>query len=138
MADADIDGAHIRTLLLTFFFRYLKPLIENGYVYIAQAPLYLAQKGKQRLYFYSDEELQEFSSKENGKFSVRRFKGLGEMNPEELWETTMNPETRILKKVTIRDALEADEIFTILMGQDVGARRDFIRENAHRVAVLDI
>jgi len=138
MADADIDGAHIRTLLLTFFFRYLKPLIENGYVYIAQAPLYLAQKGKQRLYFYSDEELQEFSSKENGKFSVRRFKGLGEMNPEELWETTMNPETRILKKVTIRDALEADEIFTILMGQDVGARRDFVRENAHRVAVLDI
>ena len=138
MADADVDGAHIRTLLLTFFFRYLSPLIENGYVYIAQAPLYLAQKGKQRLYFYSDEELQEFTSKENGKFSVRRFKGLGEMNPEELWETTMNPETRILKKVTIRDALEADEIFTILMGQDVGARRDFIRENAHRVAVLDI
>ena len=138
MADADVDGAHIRTLLLTFFFRYLRPLIENGYVYIAQAPLYLAQKGKQRLYFYSDEELQEFTSKENGKFSVRRFKGLGEMNPEELWETTMNPETRILKKVTIRDALEADEIFTILMGQDVGARRDFIRENAHRVAVLDI
>ena len=138
MADADVDGAHIRTLLLTFFFRYLRPLIENGYVYIAQAPLYLVQKGKQRIYLYSDEELQEFRSKENGKFAVRRFKGLGEMNPEELWETTMNPNTRILKQVTIRDALEADEIFTTLMGQDVASRRDFIRENAHRVAVLDI
>ncbi|KUK27458.1 MAG: DNA gyrase subunit B [Acetothermia bacterium 64_32] len=138
MADADVDGAHIRTLLLTFFFRYLRPLIENGHVYIAQAPLYLVQKGKERRYLYSEEELEELRAKEDGKVMVRRFKGLGEMNPDELWETTMNPETRILKKVTIRDALEADEIFTTLMGQDVGARRDFIRENAHRVAVLDI
>jgi len=138
MADADVDGAHIRTLLLTFFFRYLRPLIENGHVYIAQAPLYLVQKGKKRIYLYSDEELERLRSEEDGKLTVRRFKGLGEMNPEELWETTMNPETRILKQVTIRDALEADEIFTTLMGQDVGARRDFIRENAHRVAVLDI
>ena len=138
MADADVDGAHIRTLLLTFFFRYLRPLIEHGYVYIAQAPLYLVQKGKKRIYLYSDEELREFQAQGDGKVTVRRFKGLGEMNPEELWETTMNPKTRILKQVTIRDALEADEIFTTLMGQDVGARRDFIRENAHRVAVLDI
>jgi len=138
MADADVDGAHIRTLLLTFFFRYLRPLIENGYVYIAQAPLYLVQKGKKRFYLYSDEELRQFQAQGDGKLTVRRFKGLGEMNPEELWETTMNPKTRILKQVTIRDALEADEIFTTLMGQDVGARRDFIRENAHRVAVLDI
>ena len=138
MADADVDGAHIRTLLLTFFFRYLRPLIENGHVYIAQAPLYLVQKGKKRIYLYSDKELERLRSEEDGKLTVRRFKGLGEMNPEELWETTMNPETRILKQVTIRDALEADEIFTTLMGQDVGARRDFIRENAHRVAVLDI
>ncbi|MBC7097630.1 DNA topoisomerase (ATP-hydrolyzing) subunit B [Candidatus Bipolaricaulota bacterium] len=138
MADADVDGAHIRTLLLTFFFRYLRPLIENGHVYIAQAPLYLVQKGKERLYLYSEEELEELRAKEDGRLVVRRFKGLGEMNPDELWETTMNPKTRILKQVTIRDALEADEIFTTLMGQDVGARRDFIRENAHRVAVLDI
>jgi DNA gyrase subunit B len=138
MADADVDGAHIRTLLLTFFFRYLRPLIEHGHIYIAQAPLYLVQKGKKRIYLYSDEELERLRAEGDGKLTVRRFKGLGEMNPEELWETTMNPKTRILKQVTIRDALEADEIFTTLMGQDVGARRDFIRENAHRVAVLDI
>ncbi len=138
MADADVDGAHIRTLLLTFFFRYLRPLIEHGYVYIAQAPLYMVQRGKKRVYLYSDEELEKLRAERDGELKVRRFKGLGEMNPEELWETTMNPETRILKKVTIRDALEADEIFTTLMGQDVSVRRDFIRENAHRVAVLDI
>lgn len=138
MSDADVDGAHIRTLLLTFFFRNLRPLIENGHLYIAKAPLYLAQKGTTRKYFYSEEELQQFLAQADGQWTVRRFKGLGEMNPEELWETTMNPATRILRKVTIRDALEADEIFTTLMGHDVARRRDFIRENAHRVFSLDI
>ena len=138
MADADVDGAHIRTLLLTFFFRNLRPLIENGHLYIAKAPLYLVQKGTTRKYIYSEEELQQFLAQADGQWVVRRFKGLGEMNPEELWETTMNPETRILRKVTIRDALEADEIFTTLMGHDVARRRDFIRENAHRVFSLDI
>jgi DNA gyrase subunit B len=138
MADADVDGAHIRTLLLTFFFRNLRPLIENGHLYIAKAPLYLVQKGTTRKYLYSEEELRDFLAQNDGQWTVRRFKGLGEMNPEELWETTMNPETRILRKVTIRDALEADEIFTTLMGHDVARRRDFIRENAHRVLSLDI
>ncbi|MCS7239798.1 MAG: DNA topoisomerase (ATP-hydrolyzing) subunit B [Candidatus Bipolaricaulota bacterium] len=138
MADADVDGAHIRTLLLTFFFRNFRPLIENGHLYIAKAPLYLVQKGTIRKYLYSEEELQSFLSQEDGQWTVRRFKGLGEMNPAELWETTMNPATRILRKVTIRDALEADEIFTTLMGHDVARRRDFIRENAHRVFSLDI
>ncbi len=138
MADADVDGSHIRTLLLTFFFRNLRPLIERGHVYIAKAPLYLAQRGQVRRYLYSDEELEAYQAEEDGKYIVRRFKGLGEMNPEELWETTMNPETRILRQVTIRDALEADEVFTTLMGTDVPRRRDFIRENAHRVVALDI
>ncbi len=138
LTDADIDGAHIRTLLLTFFFRNLRPLIEHGHVYIAQPPLYSVHAGKNRFYLYSDEELERFRRGANGKYTVRRFKGLGEMNPKELWETTMNPETRVLKKVTIRDALEADEIFSTLMGPDVSLRRAFIQENAHRVAVLDI
>ncbi|MCR4391220.1 MAG: DNA topoisomerase (ATP-hydrolyzing) subunit B [Candidatus Acetothermia bacterium] len=138
MADADVDGAHIRTLLLTFFFRNLRPLIEHGHVFIAKPPLYLVQKGQNRTYLYTEEELQARQAEGDGKLTVRRFKGLGEMNPEELWETTMNPETRILRQVTIRDALEADEIFTTLMGNDVALRRDFIRENAHRVAALDI
>ncbi len=138
LTDADIDGAHIRTLLLTFFFRNLRPLIEYGHVYIAQPPLYSVQMGKDRFYLYSDEELERFRRGANGKYTVRRFKGLGEMNPRELWETTMNPETRVLKKVTVRDALEADEIFSTLMGPDVSLRRAFIQENAHRVTVLDI
>ncbi len=138
LTDADIDGAHIRTLLLTFFFRNLRPLIEHGHVYIAQPPLYSVQVGKERFYLYSDDELERFRRGADGRYTVRRFKGLGEMNPRELWETTMNPETRVLKKVTIRDALEADEIFSTLMGPDVSLRRAFIQENAHRVAVLDI
>ncbi len=138
MTDADVDGAHIRTLLLTFFFRNLRPLIERGHIYIAQPPLYSVQMGKKRFYLYSDEELERFRREAKGSYTVRRFKGLGEMNPRELWETTMNPETRVLKKVTIRDALEADEIFSTLMGPDVAQRRAFIQENAHRVAVLDI
>ena len=138
MADADVDGSHIRTLLLTFFFRNLRPLIERGHMYIAKAPLYLSQRGQTRVYLYSDEELQAHQAEQDGKYTVRRFKGLGEMNPGELWETTMNPEARTLRQVTVRDALEADEVFTTLMGTDVARRRDFIRENAHRVVALDI
>ena len=138
MCDADIDGAHIRTLLLTFFFRNFRPLIERGYIYIAKPPLYQVKRGKERLYFYDDAELERFREENDGKFEVKRFKGLGEMNPEELWETTMNPERRILKRVTINDALEADELFTLLMGSEVGPRRDFIKENADKITNLDI
>jgi len=138
MADADVDGAHIRTLLLTFFFRNLRALIEHGHVYIAQPPLYLFQRDGKRNYIYSDQELHKLRAEVGGKHTVRRFKGLGEMNPEELWQTTMKPDGRVMLQVSVRDALEADQIFTTLMGSDVAQRRDFIRENAHRVAVLDI
>jgi len=138
MADADIDGAHIRTLLLTFLFRNLRQLIEKGHVFIAKPPLYQVKQGKKIQYFYSDEELSEFRAKNDGNFEVKRYKGLGEMNPEELWETTMNPEKRILKQVTISDALEAEELFTILMGSEVAPRRDFIMENADMITNLDI
>ncbi len=138
MCDADIDGAHIRTLLLTFFFRNLRPLIEQGYVYIAKPPLYQVKHGGEKLYFYDDEELRRFREEQDGKFEVKRFKGLGEMNPEELWETTMNPEKRVLKRVTINDALEADELFSLLMGSEVAPRRDFIKENADKITNLDI
>lgn len=135
MTDADVDGAHIRTLLLTFFFRYMKPLIENGYIYIAQPPLYRIKKGNKEYYAYSDEEMKRIS--ENGG-TIQRYKGLGEMNPEQLWETTMNPEKRIMKKVEIEDAIEADELFTILMGKNVEERRKFIKEHAKEVVNLDI
>ena len=138
LADADIDGAHIRTLLLTFFFRNFRPLIEHGHLYIAQAPLYQVKQGKKVIYLYSDEELEEFRKKNDGKFELKRFKGLGEMNPQELWETTLNPENRVLKQVTIEDALEAEELFTILMGSEVGPRREFIMENAALTTNLDI
>ena len=140
MADADVDGAHIRTLLLTFFFRYMRPLIENGNVYLAQPPLYkITKKGHQEKYCYSDEELDNYLN-EIGRdnTNIQRYKGLGEMNPEQLWETTMNPETRILIKVTMDDAIKADEIFTILMGDEIGPRRDFIQANAKYVKNLDI
>ena len=145
MADADVDGAHIRTLLLTFFFRYMRPLIENGNVYLAQPPLYkLSKKGMTDIYCYTDEDLDE-SFKElaekgiaRDQINIQRYKGLGEMNPEQLWETTMNPETRILVKVKLEDAIKADEIFTILMGDDIGARRQFIESNAKFVKNLDI
>ncbi len=138
MADADVDGAHICTLIMTFFFRYLRALIENGYLYIAKPPLYQVKAGSKSVYLYTDEELDNYRAGSDGRFSVKRFKGLGEMNPRELWETTMNPENRILKKVEIRDALEADEVFSTLMGTDVGLRRDFIWENSDKITALDI
>ena len=140
MADADVDGAHIRTLLLTFFFRYMRPLIENGNVYLAQPPLYkISKKGIKDIYCYSDEELEE-ALKEVGRENtgIQRYKGLGEMNPEQLWETTMNPESRILIKVTMEDARKADEIFAVLMGDDIEPRRKFIEANAKYVKNLDI
>ena len=145
MADADVDGAHIRTLLLTFFFRYMRPLIENGNVYLAQPPLYkLSKKGMEDRYCYTDEDL-EIAFKElaekgitKDQLGLQRYKGLGEMNPEQLWETTMNPESRILVKVTMDDAIKADETFTILMGDEVAPRRDFIQTNAKYVKNLDI
>jgi len=138
MTDADVDGSHIRTLLLTFFYRYMEKLIEAGYVYIAQPPLYLVRKGKEERYLHTDEEL-ETTLAEMGRqgVSVQRFKGLGEMNPEQLWETTMNPERRTLQRVELVDAIAADEIFTILMGDKVEPRREFIENNAHQVRNLD-
>ena len=140
MCDADIDGAHIRTLLLTFLFRNLRQLIEKGFVYIAKPPLYQVKKGRQVLYLYSDEELNALRGQDgkDGHFEVKRYKGLGEMNPEELWETTMNPEKRILKQVDINDALQAEELFKVLMGSEVSPRRDFILENSDMITNLDI
>ncbi len=139
MTDADVDGAHIRTLLLTFFYRYMRELIENGHVYIAQPPLYKVSKGKKDYYAYSDKELEELLKKiGDSNYTVQRYKGLGEMNPEQLWETTMDPEKRILLKVNIEDAMAADEIFTILMGDKVKPRREFIQTNAKFVKNLDI
>lgn len=139
MTDADVDGAHIRTLLLTFFFRTMPKLVEEGHVYIAQPPLYKVKIGKQAQYLYSDEELDKFvKENQDKKIEVQRYKGLGEMNPEQLWETTMNPETRILKRVTVEDAIEADRLFSILMGENVSLRRDFIVENALEAKNIDV
>lgn len=138
MTDADVDGAHIRTLILTFFYRFAKQLLDNGYVYIAQPPLYKVEKGKKATYLFNDKELDNYV-KEHGKdVQISRFKGLGEMMPQQLWDTTMNPETRVLLKVTIDDAAEADRIFTILMGDKVEPRRDFIEKHALDVKNLDI
>ena len=139
MTDADVDGEHIRTLLLTFFFRYMRPLIEAGYLYIAQPPLYKISKGKKIVYAYSERELQE-RVKEFGEtgVTIQRYKGLGEMNPQQLWETTMDPERRIMIKVTVEDAIKADELFTILMGEKVEPRREFIKLHAKEVVNLDI
>ncbi len=139
MTDADVDGAHIRTLLLTFFFRFLKPVVEQGYVYIAQPPLYKVQKGNQVRYAYSDDELERVKTDLGSeRLNIQRYKGLGEMNPEQLWETTMDPEVRTLIQVTVDDAMDADEAFEMLMGDEVEPRRKFIVENAHFVKNLDI
>ena len=140
MTDADVDGSHIRILLLTFFYRHMRPLVDEGYVYIAQPPLYRVKRGKQQWYVYSDEELDE-KLKEIGpdpKPEIQRYKGLGEMNPEQLWETTMDPEQRLMLKVTVEDAVEADRLFTLLMGDKVEPRREFIEQNAKLVTDLDI
>ena len=139
MTDADVDGAHIRTLLLTLFFRYMRPLIDAGYVYVAQPPLYRIKKGKAEYYVYSDRELDE-KMKELGEkgLTIQHYKGLGEMNPEQLWETTMNPETRTLLQVTLDNAIRADEIFRVLMGDEVEPRRNFIETHAKEVVDLDI
>ncbi|MGQ9707446.1 MAG: DNA topoisomerase (ATP-hydrolyzing) subunit B [bacterium] len=139
MTDADVDGSHIRILLLTFFYRFMQPLIEAGYLYIAQPPLYRVRQGKQELYLYTDEELANFTKKaKTDSLEIARFKGLGEMNPEQLWETTMNPLKRTLKRVTMEDATEADTVFKMLMGEEVEPRREFIEKNAKRVENLDI
>ena len=141
MTDADVDGAHIRTLLLTFFYRYMRPLIDEGHVFIAQPPLYKVSKGKKEIYAYTDEELESALNEMGGKDSsvdIQRYKGLGEMNANQLWDTTMNPEERILLKATVEDAIAADEIFTILMGDKVEPRREFIQKNANKVSNLDI
>jgi len=141
MADADVVGAHIRTLLLTFFYRYMTPLITNGYVYIAQPPLYKITKGKTELYAYNDSELEKIIRENQWKkeeCTIQRFKGLGEMNPEQLWTTTMDPETRTILRVELEDAIAADEIFTILMGDKVEPRKEFIQANAKVVTNLDI
>ena len=142
MADADVDGSHIRTLLLTFFFRFMRPLIEDGHIYLAQPPLFKVARGKQVRYAFSDAErdqyISELSGENNLKVNVQRYKGLGEMDPEQLWETTMDPERRTMIKVTMEDAVKADEIFTILMGDKVAPRKEFIEKNAEYVKDLDV
>lgn len=138
MADADVDGSHIRTLLLTFFFRFMRPVIEQGHIYIAQPPLYRITKSKKHYYAYTDEERDEFLKELGNSTEIQRYKGLGEMDSEQLWETTMNPETRIMLRVSLEDAAAADETFTILMGDKVEPRRDFIEKNAKYVQNLDV
>jgi len=143
MADADVDGSHIRTLLLTFFFRFMRPLIEGGYVYAAMPPLFRLERGKTVRYAYDEKERDRISAEMRGpdgrgKVDITRNKGLGEMDFQELWDTTMNPEQRILKRITMADAVKADEIFTILMGEKVEPRREYIEQNAKRVVNLDI
>ena len=138
MTDADVDGAHIATLLLTLFYRQMRPLVDNGHIYIAMPPLYRAYKGKKEIYCYNDDELQEALTELGSGAQVNRYKGLGEMNPTQLWETTMNPETRVMKKITVEDAILADSLFTVLMGEDVEPRRQFIIDHAHEAVNLDV
>ena len=138
MTDADVDGAHIRTLLLTFIFRHMRPLIEKGYVYIAQPPLYKVQQGKKVVYAFNEKELEEALKDFGTRPQIQRYKGLGEMNPDQLWETTMDPQNRTLLKVTMQDALDADHVFSMLMGDDVLPRKNFIQDNAARVINLDV
>ena len=130
MTDADVDGSHIATLMLTFFFRKMRELVENGHVYLAMPPLYKVEKKKQKVYCWTDEEREKAIAEFGGGSTTQRYKGLGEMSAEQLWETTMNPESRILKQVTIENAAEADRIFSMLMGDDVPPRREFIERNA--------
>jgi DNA gyrase subunit B len=138
MTDADVDGAHIRTLLLTFFFRNMKSMIEHGYIYIAQPPLYRVKKGKTERYLFSDKELAEAIEEMGKGADIQRYKGLGEMNPDQLRSTTMDPHSRVLKKVTIDDAQAADDLFTILMGDAVEPRRLYIQDHAREVEFLDV
>ena len=138
MTDADVDGAHIRTLLLTFFYRYMRPIIEQGYVYIAQPPLYKVQKGQAVRYAYTDHQLEVIKGEMGNGLGIQRYKGLGEMNPEQLWETTMDPKNRTLIRVTIENAEYADQNFATLMGEEVEPRKNFIVENANFVENLDI
>jgi len=139
MTDADVDGNHIACLLLTFFYRHMQPLIQAGNVYLAMPPLYKVKKGKKEYYVYNEEEKEKLLKKiKTEGISLQRYKGLGEMNPKQLWETTMDPKTRMLKKVTIEDAVHADEVFSVLMGDDVEPRREFIKEHAKEVQELDI
>ena len=142
MADADVDGSHIRTLLLTFFFRYMRPLVEQGYVYAAVPPLYKLTRGKTTRIAFDDAERERIAvelrgDNPNAKVDISRFKGLGEMDPHELWETTMDPTTRTLKQITLEDAILADETFTVLMGEKVEPRKEFIEQNAHYAVNLD-
>jgi DNA gyrase subunit B len=142
MTDADVDGAHIRTLLLTFFFRHMRQLIEAGYIYIAQPPLYRVKRGKEEHYAYSEDEREDIVKRmdgdKKGRADIQRYKGLGEMNPDQLWKTTMDPERRTILRVTMDDALEADRLFNLLMGDEVEPRRAFIEQNARYVKNLDV
>ena len=138
MADADVDGSHIRILLLTFFYRYMRQLIEDGHVYFAQPPLYKVAKGKQVRYAFSDEERDQYIAELGGNAEASRYKGLGEMNPEQLWETTMDPNTRTILRATMEDAIRCDQIFSVLMGDKVEPRKQFIQENAKYAENLDI
>jgi DNA gyrase subunit B len=140
MADADVDGSHIRTLLLTFFFRYMRDLIEAGHLYIAQPPLFRIQVGRQATWIYSDHERDQFLArlKDGQKANIQRYKGLGEMNPEQLWETTMDPERRTMLRVSIEDAMKAEEIFSTLMGDEVAPRKKWIQGHATQVKNLDV
>jgi DNA gyrase subunit B len=138
MTDADVDGSHIRILLLTFFYRYMRQLIEEGYVYIAQPPLYGLKRGNEIHYFHDENEMNKFISESKHKWTIQRYKGLGEMDAEQLWETTMDPDNRTILQVNIDDAIRADEIFSDLMGENVQARKEFIQANAVYVTNLDI